>query len=281
MNIKIKLLFGTAIVSIGIALAMCSNPSSQGEISPLYSCDQALNRSGSVITQGSDTILFGWAQKIARASSCNITNSTTTYSSRFDTTAAKTDTFNYEVRSDSLLLSTAGTKTAEGTVYVVLKRDAGTGMSLNGVWRYDSLLVAATEPLSLQTQIGLIALHTFWSSSMRGYYWSVSGGSIQEFVSTFFTDSYLPSLAAEGVTDTTQYSLTVDSLSHCLITINSTLSGGEKVTIYGDGDQNVHYSSSNAAHAAYIYYKAPPSTESCPNATRPTWWAEFLTSNKK
>lgn len=79
-----------------------------------------------------------------------------------------------------------------------------------------------------------------------------------------------------GTADSARYDIAVELLDERQVRLTGRKSA-EIVTIGWSLDQQV-YTSSVATHPAHVYYRDP---SSCPNASKPVWWQDFLAANER
>lgn len=156
---------------------------------------------------------------------------------------------------------------------------AGAGSGLLGIWAFigiklDAVIQAIIDANpSLKSQVDSTIGVLTGQANNRVLFLDIAADSITVLIEKGWYGQQM----VMGITDTTQYGITVGKpdVSHWQLQGKTS---GEAVSIVIDAAGDLDYTSSNTASAAYTYHLYPAL---CPNDQAPAWWSTFLSANPR
>jgi hypothetical protein len=150
------------------------------------------------------------------------------------------------------------------------------GSSLQGSWRLARLGYEAPEGSISIIQRAIIDsvvkdLNKQYTDDVE-LYLTVDAGWFRAYTFWHAADYILESWAR----DSAGHDITADTINQCQVRFTGNESH-EVVTVSGDADSVVWFTSNDTAHADYPYYTGR--IRRCPNNDRPPWWQDFLDDN--
>jgi hypothetical protein len=158
----------------------------------------------------------------------------------------------------------------------------GTGSGLQGTWSLNPIsyrIVSGTptaeETARLNDNVGEVNGSLSGQMTITATQITVTSVNTNSFFAEDFIDEW--NRGGPAMSDSARYAITVTLISSSMVELTGQKTG-EKVTISEQGEGDIMYLSSVAAHQAHTYYVNPAS---CPNPREPVWYQDFLNANLK